>query len=105
MNLNHPKILEFGYIHRTLYFNSDLLALEATGVQIKATVPPDHPDLPLLREAYRLRRTEIREAVARKNEELQEQLAEKAKAEADAENQLIVKDLNRGDNEPRYSKR
>jgi hypothetical protein len=48
MQLNHPKILEFGYIHRTLYFNQDEKALVATATQIKKTVPPNHPELPLL---------------------------------------------------------
>lgn len=81
MQLNHPRILEFGYIHRTLYFCRDEAALEATAEQIKKTVPKDHPELPLLRGSYATRREEIREAARLDAEKKAKEAAEKVVVE------------------------
>lgn len=98
MEKNHPGLEKYGYIHRTLYYCDGLLALEEVAQQIKKTVPVDHPDLPILRGAYKLRRSEIREAALKKNAELKEQMNKQ-------NGPLITLENNRDDSVRRFSKK
>lgn len=71
--------------------SSDEPALNAHWQTVIFCVPVGHAELPLLHQAAKARQTELR--------------AQAAKQKADAEKQLLTKDMSRADNEPRYSKR
>jgi hypothetical protein len=81
MQIPNPAITKYHHHYAAIFYSRDELSLDAAGLSIKATVPAKHPELPLLYEAGRVKRAELREAARLEAERLAKEAAEKVVAE------------------------
>jgi hypothetical protein len=75
----NPAITKYHHHYAAIYYSEDEASLKASAKSLDLTVgkdDPRHPDLPLLRVAYKEKLGELREKAA-------QEAAEKAKKEAD----------------------
>lgn len=83
METHNPEITKYYYHYSAIYYSHDEASLEASAKSIRLTVgkdDPKHPDLPLLRKAYMLKQTELREKAAQEAAKKAQEEAEKAAA-------------------------
>jgi hypothetical protein len=64
MQSTNPNIKKYHYHYAAIFYSRDEASLEAAGDSIKKTVPATHKEIPLLDEAYRQKRAELRAAAA-----------------------------------------
>jgi hypothetical protein len=64
MQSTNPNIKKYHYHYAAIFYSRDEASLEAADVSIKKTVPANDKELPLLQEAYRQKRAELRAAAA-----------------------------------------
>jgi hypothetical protein len=82
MESTNPNIKKYHYHYAAIFYSRDEANLKAAGDSIKKTVPANHNEIPLLDEAYRQKRAELRAAVAQAAERKAKEAAEKVGADA-----------------------
>jgi hypothetical protein len=82
MERTNPNIEKYHYQYAAIFYSRDKESLKAAGVSIKKTVPASHKEIPLLDEAYRQKRAELRAAAAQEAEGKAKETAEKVGADA-----------------------
>jgi hypothetical protein len=82
MQSTNPNIKKYHYHYAAIFYSRDEASLEAAKVSIKNTVPATHKEIPLLDEAYRQKRAELRAAAAQEAESKRKEAAEKVGADA-----------------------
>jgi hypothetical protein len=82
MQRTNPNIEKYHYHYAAICYSRDEASLEAADVSIKKTVPANDKELPLLQEAYRQKRAELRAAATQEPERKAKEAAEKVVADA-----------------------
>jgi phosphopantetheinyl transferase (holo-ACP synthase) len=68
MQSTNPNIKKYHYHYAAIFYSRDEASLKAAGDSIGKTVPATHKEIPLLDEAYRQKRAELRAAAAQEAE-------------------------------------
>jgi hypothetical protein len=77
MERTNPNIKKYHYHYASIFYSRDEASLEAAKDSIKKTVPATHKEIPLLDEAYRQKRAELRAAAAQEAGRNAKEAAEK----------------------------